>query len=96
MRTTLTVKLHATHVATSANNVVERAKKIVALAEMIAKEESTFSVTAFVRELRNLAEELQMGDDADGDGKVTWKEGEGGLAQASKHMGFMMKGEKMG
>ena len=73
------VKLHATHVAASANNAVDLAKKIV----------------AFVREMKNLTDEIIAGDDANGDGKVSWKKGEGGLAQADNHMGFMMKAEKM-
>ena len=89
------VKLHATHVATSANNAVDLAKKIVALAKLIAKEESEFAVAAFAREMKNICEDLLNGYDANGDGKVTWKKGEGGLAQARQHMGFMMKGEKM-
>ncbi len=89
------VKLHATHVATSANNAVDRAKQIVALAEKIAKDNSEFSVAAFAREMKNLCEDLLNGYDADGDGKVSWMKGEGGLAQARQHMGFMMKGENM-
>jgi hypothetical protein len=89
------VKLHATHVGASANNAVDRAKKIVALAKLIAENDSEFSVAAFVREMKNLTDEIIAGDDANGDGKVSWKKGEGGLAQAAKHMGFMMKAEKM-
>ena len=46
------VKLHATHVAASANNAVDRAKKIVALAKLIAENDSEFSVAAFVREMK--------------------------------------------
>lgn len=89
------MKLHATHVAASANNAVDRAKKIVALAKLIAENDSEFSVAAFVREMKNLTDEIIAGDDANGDGKVSWRKGEGGLAQADKHMGFMMKAEKM-
>ncbi len=89
------MKAHATHVSTSANNAVERAKKIVKLAKMIADEKNVSAVAAWTRELKNLADEMQIGNDPDGDGKVTWKEGEGGLGEADKHMGFMMKGEKM-
>jgi hypothetical protein len=89
------VKLHATHVAASANNAVDRAKKIVASAKLIAENDSEFSVAAFVREMKNLTDEIIAGDDANGDGKVSWKKGEGGLAQADKYMGFMMKAEKM-
>ena len=89
------VKLHATHVAASANTVVDRGKKIVALAKRIAKNDSVAAVAAFVRGMKYLSEGLQVGDDANGDGKVTWIKGEGGLAQARQHMQFMLKGEKM-
>ena len=33
------------------------------------------------------------GFDANKDGTTGWQEGEGGLAQAGQHMGFMSKGE---
>ena len=69
------VKLHATHVAASAGNVVDRSKKIVALAKLIAENDSEFSVAAFVREMKNLTDEIVSGDDANGDGKVSWKKG---------------------
>ncbi len=89
------VKAHATHVSTSAKNAVARAEQIVKLAKMIADEKSVFAVASWTRELKNLADEMQIGNDPDGDGKVTWKEGEGGLGVADTHMGFMMKAEKM-
>ncbi len=89
------VKLHATHVATSANNTVARANRIASLAKTIAKEKSASAVTGYTKILLILAKQLQAGQDDNGDGKISWKKGEGGLAQAHQHMGFMMKGEKM-
>jgi hypothetical protein len=37
--------------------------------------------------------QLISGEDADGDGQVSWREGEGGLEQAEQHMGFLLRGE---
>ncbi len=87
------VKLHATHVATSAKNVVERVKRIVERGQKVLEAKSAIAAAPFVREIKYLSDELLAGDDANGDGKVGWQEKEGGLDQARAHMGFMMKGE---
>jgi len=50
---------------------------------------------AMMKELVSLSTALNAGVDLDGDGKVSWKDGEGGLMTANAHMGFMMKGEKL-
>ena len=42
-----------------------------------------------------MAQEILNGFDDNGDGGVSWHEGEGGLLEAKKHMGFMLTGEKM-
>ena len=36
-----------------------------------------------------LTKAMRDGTDANGDGKITWVNGEGGLKDARKHMGFM-------
>lgn len=36
-----------------------------------------------------------MGLDANGDGKISWQKGEGGLKTADKHLGLMMDGEDL-
>ena len=87
------VKLHATHVATSAQNVVARVERIVERGQKVLEAKSAIAAAPFVREIKYLCEELLAGADADGDGKITWQEKEGGLDQSRAHMGFMMKGE---
>lgn len=87
------VKAHAVHVATSANNSAARVKEIVALGKKILAANDAAQAAPLVRRMQRLAMQLLDGKDANGDGKITWKEGEGGLAEASKHMGFMLKGE---
>jgi len=89
------VKAHAVHVSTSADNTVERANAIVALAGRVDAAASAAEAAPLVAEMNSIAQMLLDGHDANGDGKITWKAGEGGLMAADKHMGFMRKGEGM-
>ena len=89
------VKTHATHVSTSANNTVTRAEEIVALAQQIQGASSAAAAAPLTERLGMLAGQLISGYDANGDGRIGWQEGEGGLEQANQHMGFMKKGEDL-
>ena len=51
---------------------------------------------ALVNQLSTVAEQLITGVDANGDGRVGWQQGEGGLEQAEQHMNLMKKGEGLG
>jgi hypothetical protein len=88
--------MHASHVATSARNTVQRADAVVALAQKIQASTSAAEAAALVNQLVSLANELGLGKDADADGKVTWKEGEGGLQQCDEHVRLLLAGEKSG
>jgi len=87
------VKIHSVHVATSANNTVARVDEIVGLAKKVETASSASQAAPLVQKINALAGQLMNGHDANGDGKIIWKEGEGGLKQAEKHMGIMRKGE---
>ncbi len=87
------VKTHAQHVATSAENTVGWAKQIVALGQQVKASTSAADAVAKVRQIDKLVAQLADGTDANGDGKVTWIKGEGGLGQSLFHMGLMSKGE---
>jgi hypothetical protein len=87
------VKTHAQHVATSAENTVAWAKQIVTLSKQVQASTNSADASAKVRVIDKLVTQLADGTDANGDGKVTWVKGEGGLGQAELHMGFMSKGE---
>ena len=89
------VKTHATHVSTSANNAVTRADEIVTLAQQIQGASSAAEAAPLSERLNMLAGELMPGTDANGDGRIGWQEGEGGLEHANQHMGFMKKGEDL-
>lgn len=92
---TKNVKTHSVHVATTAANTVTRANEIAALAKKVDAATSTAEAAKLVRKIRVLSKRLLDGRDANGDGKITWKAGEGGLLEAQKHMGFMRKGERL-
>jgi hypothetical protein len=87
------VKLHAGHVATSGGNVGGWIDQIVDLGKQIQAASSAGDAAPLVQQLDVLAKQLLGGVDADGDGSITWVEGEGGLGEATKHMGFMTEGE---
>ena len=87
------VKLHATHVAASGGNVGGWIDQIVDLGKQIQAASSAGDAAPLVQQMEVLANQLLGGVDADGDGNITWVEGEGGLGEANKHMGFMKEGE---
>ena len=87
------IKIHAEHVATSAGNVVAT---VAAIKANIATIEAATDVAVAVEATQAnliLTADLLDGADADGDGMVDWTDG--GLNEASKHMGIMAAGEGM-
>ena len=89
------VRTHAVHVSTSAENTVARAKQIIALGNKVLAASSADEAAPMVRQIAGLSTQLISGVDANGDGQISWKRGEGGLAAARKHMGIMASGEGM-
>ncbi len=87
------VKLHAEHVGTAAGNVAAWSDEIIALDLAVKSAGDAGEAAPKVLEIKRLTERIAAGTDAGGDGSVSWKKGEGGLAQAEAHMGFMMAGE---
>ena len=49
-----------------------------------------------MEELAELTARLIAGYDANGDERIGWQEGEGGLEQAELHLNLMKRGEGMG
>lgn len=87
------VKTHAVHVAASARNTLERARRMIAILDLIAETEEGVDPAELADELGELAARLIPGFDADGDGTTGWQEGEGGLRQAEIHLGLLKRGE---
>ncbi len=86
--------MHAGHVAISARNTVQRADAVVALAQRIQAATTASEAAALVSQLASLTNELVLGKDADADGKVTPKDGEGGLQLCEEHVRLLLAGEK--
>jgi len=84
---------HAHHIATSAGNTVTRCDSVVALAQKIQAATSADVAAGLVNQLVSLTSQLTAGVDANGDGRITWEAGEGGLQQADEHANMMVKAE---
>jgi hypothetical protein len=87
------VKTHAVHVATAARNTASRAGEMVEVAGQIVSSKSAAAAAPAAQRLQRIAKALLDGEDANGDGSVTWHAGEGGLREAEKHMTIMRKVE---
>jgi hypothetical protein len=85
------VKTHSVHVAQAAKNTSKRADEMIEVAQKIQKAQTAAEAKPLFEQLNAKAQELRAGVDANKDGKVDWKEGEGGLDMAKTHMDLMMK-----
>ena len=77
---------HSAHVRASAANVAGWAKMALAEIEKIAAAETAEVAAASASRVRELVSWIENGTDADGDGRVSWQEGEGGVAQVRQHL----------
>ncbi len=87
------VKAHANHVETSAKNVVEWARQVIDLCAKVKASEDQAAAAELANEIQAMTQAIVSGRDADGNGRISWGEGEGGLEQASFHMNLMKRGE---
>lgn len=87
------VVTHAKHIAAAARNTISRADQVVALAQKVQRATSAAEAAPLVAQMATLAGQLMAGADANGDGRITWDAGEGGLQQADDHLQLMLKGE---
>ena len=84
------VKTHSVHVAQSANNTVKRVDEMIALAQQIQAATSADQAKPLFEQLNAKAQLLRAGVDANGDGRIGWQEGEGGLDMSKTHMDLML------
>jgi|TARA_R110002072_G_scaffold9943_9_gene47226 hypothetical protein len=89
------VRAHARHVATAAQNTLARAAEIAALCQKVSTADNAEQAAALMQQVATLGNQLLAGVDANGDGAISWEQGEGGLNIANQHMGFMEQGEGM-
>jgi hypothetical protein len=85
------VTTHATHIAASAKNTATRADQLMALAKQIQAATSAEAAAKLVDQLNKLASQLMAGVDANGDGRITWQDGEGGLQMVEQHVMLMLQ-----
>lgn len=90
------VRTHAGHVVSCVRNTVERATRMLEITERILATDSAEEADELSDELNALGFQLRNGVDLNGDGLVTWHEGEGGLYVAQEHMHLLMSGEGIG
>ncbi|MEA3247194.1 MAG: hypothetical protein U9Q74_13665 [Gemmatimonadota bacterium] len=81
---------HAGHALASTQNVLERAQHIVELAERLQATSDPAVAAGIVSQVVSLADQLVAGADANGDGRITWEKGEGGLQQVDDHIKLLL------
>jgi len=89
--TTANIKLHSRHVRAATTNALRRAEQMLAVTKRIENATTAAQAGPLVEQLKTLAGQVLDGEDRNGDGQISWQEG--GLVQASQHMGYMRKGE---
>jgi hypothetical protein len=89
------VVAHAMHVSTAARSAAARADQVIAMAQKIQAATTADEAAALVNQLGPLAQQILAGVDANGDGRVTWEQAEGGLQQAQEHVTLLLAGEKL-
>lgn len=90
------LQTHARHVVSCVRNTLERARRMLEITERILATQSAEEADRLADELNTLGFQLRNGLDANGDGRVTWQEGEGGLYDAQEHLQLLMTGEGIG
>jgi hypothetical protein len=87
------VILHSMHIATSARNTVDRCDQAIAIAQKVQAATTAPEAAALVSQLISITNQLIAGADANGDGRITWEKGEGGLQTAQDHVNLMLAAE---
>ena len=82
-------KIHSVHVIAAARNVRFWAGKIVDRSGQIIGGASPISSAFYAEENLEQLGWILNGHDADGDGSISWDEGEGGLAQIKAHLSYI-------
>lgn len=84
---------HSAHIAMSARNTVQRADQIIALAKQVQAATSAAEAAALISQIVSQCDQLIAGADTNGDGKITWEQGEGGLQQVQEHLNLLLAAE---
>ena len=74
---------------TSANNIVEWSNRIIKMSDQVVAGASPIVMAYYAEKIVIRLQWILTGHDADGDGKSSWAEGEGGRAQIKQHLSFV-------
>lgn len=78
--------LHSNHVHTAASNVAMWAESIQELAAQVQASNDLATAKDLATQIHHMTQMILNGTDANEDGRIGWQEGEGGLAQAARHL----------
>ena len=84
------IETHAEHIATAARNAMVNGNAAAGLAQDIIDAEEADVAAGLLAELVERTTAMLEGIDANGDGRIGWQEGEGGLAQARQHLQLLL------
>ncbi len=87
------IKRHSSHVAASAGNVEQWSLAIMEHGETIMATEDVAVAAEHAKTIAAMTQHILNGHDANDDGSTGWQEGEGGLAQAERHLELLLQGE---
>lgn len=87
------IRTHAEHIETAARNAVVTGTAAAELAGEVMDAEDAAVAAELLEELVERTGAMLNGLDADGDGSIGWQEGEGGLAQAARHLQLLRRAE---
>ena len=90
------VRDYSIHVQTSCQNVVNWARDVAEKGAAVAAATDMAVAKAIAEEVAAITKAIVSGTDADGSGRISWQEGEGGLAQAATHLRLMKEAEGLG
>lgn len=87
------LKLHAKHIIESSQNAINRTRLALIEADAILEAEDASEAAPHAIKFAEHTKAAFIGMDLNGDGKISWKNGEGGLKTADKHLGLLLDGE---
>jgi len=87
------VRMHVEHITVILANVMGRVDEMTSLALQIQAATSIATATPLLARLTAQCETLVAGRDLNGDDRIGWQAGEGGLRQATFHMKLLERGE---
>ena len=87
------IQTHSGHVKASATNAAMWGAMALEKAQAAMEASDLATAAELAGEVAAITVAIADGKDADADGSISWREGEGGLAQAARHLELMKKGE---